>query len=265
MKRRIRVVQQILQEKGYYSGSIDGIAGPLTMQGLARIDGIDSRLPKTRQITTFIQMEANERGIDAGPVDGLWGPRTNAAFDELVYRIENGEPSPVWRPDEIEVKNPNRWPLQRTSEFHELYGERGKRQTMLDFPYPMRLSWDLRVRCRRTQCHEKVYDSLGRILQNVKEIYGERSIRELHLDHFGGCLNVRRVRGGGSSWSMHSWGIALDFDTRRNQLGWGRKRAALAHPDYNDWWKCWEEEGWISLGRKRNFDWMHVQAARLPE
>ena len=25
----------------------------------------------------------------------------------------------------------------------------------------------------------------------------------------------------------------------------------------------WEEEGWISLGRARDFDWMHVQAARL--
>jgi len=264
MKRRIRVVQQLLQEKGNYSGSIDGIAGPVTMKGLARIDGIDSRLPKTRQITTFIQMEANERGIDAGPVDGLWGPRTSAAFEDLAYRIENGEPAAAWRPDEISVPNPNNWPVQHTPEFYEFFGNRSSRQTMLDFPYEMKLSWDLRQKCRRTRCHERVSDSLARILQNVKEVYGEENIKRLHLDHFGGCFNNRVMRHG-TSWSMHAWGIALDFDTRRNLLRWGRDRAAFAHPDYNDWWKCWENEGWISLGRKRNFDWMHVQAARLPE
>lgn len=264
MKKRIKLVQQILKEKGLYDGSIDGIAGPITMNSLSQIEGIDSDLPKTRQVTTFIQMDANERGIDAGSVDGLWGPQTNSAFLELAYRLEYGMPSPEWRPDEIEVQNPNRWPVQHTSEFREFYGERGTRQVMLDFPYPMRLSWDLRTQCKRTQCHENVYDSLGRILQKVKEIYGESSIRQLHLDQFGGCLNMRMIRGG-NSWSMHSWGIALDFDHKRNALHWGRDRAAFAHPDYNDWWKCWEDEGWISLGRKRNFDWMHVQAARLPE
>lgn len=264
MKRRVRVVQQILHEKGYYNGSIDGIAGPKTMRGLVQIEGIDRSLPKTRQITRFIQIYANERGIGVGPVDGLWGPRTNAAFEELAYRLEHGMPSPVWRPDEIEIQNPNRWPVQRTAEFHEFYSERGSQQKMLEFPYPMRLSWNLRIPCNQTQCHEKVYDSLGRILQKVKEIYGENSIRELHLDHFAGCLDLRPIRGGRRA-SMHSWGIALDFDHRRNALYWGRDRAAFAHPDYQDWWKCWEDEGWISLGRKRNFDWMHVQAARLPE
>jgi len=64
---------------------------------------------------------------------------------------------------------------------------------------------------------------------------------------------------------MHAWGVALDFDPNRNQLNWGRDRASFSHPDYDNWWKCWEEEGWISLGRKRNFDWMHIQAARLTE
>ena len=40
-------------------------------------------------------------------------------------------------------------------------------------------------------------------------------------------------------------------------------RFAFARPEYNMWWKLWEEEGWVSLERQRNFDWMHVQAARL--
>ena len=40
-------------------------------------------------------------------------------------------------------------------------------------------------------------------------------------------------------------------------------RPRLAQPDGETFWKLWEDEGWVSLGRARNYDWMHVQAARL--
>ena len=125
MKKRIKLVQQILKEKGLYDGAIDGIAGPITMKGLSQIEGIDSRLPKTRQITTIIQMDANERGIDAGPVDGLWGPQTNAAFKELEYLFEFGEPQPPWRPEKIEV--PNTQPMAGTANRRALSIFRGER------------------------------------------------------------------------------------------------------------------------------------------
>ncbi|MCF8078467.1 MAG: hypothetical protein K9K88_04215 [Desulfobacterales bacterium] len=46
-------------------------------------------------------------------------------------------------------------------------------------------------------------------------------------------------------------------------LKWGRDRAHFARTEYDAWWRLWEEEGWVSLGRQRNFDWMHVQAAQL--
>jgi hypothetical protein len=96
----------------------------------------------------------------------------------------------------------------------------------------------------------------------VLQHYGPDKVRQLGLDLFGGCLNVRKMRGG-SAWSMHSWGIAFDFDPDRNQLKWGRDRAVFARPEYQKWWELWEEEGAVSLGRARNFDWMHVQFASL--
>ena len=68
---------------------------------------------------------------------------------------------------------------------------------------------------------------------------------------------------GGTKPSTHSWGIALDWYPSRNKLRWGRDRASLAAPDCDDWWRIWEAEGWVSLGRSRNFDWMHVQAAKI--
>lgn len=264
MKKRIRIVQQLLQERGLYDGIIDGIAGPVTMRGLARFEEINRRWSKNRQLIGLIQIAANEKNIDAGPVDGLWGPQTQAAFEELSFMLEHGEVQTVWRPEEITVSNPNDWPLQHSPEFYQFYGERGSGLITVNLPYEMKFSWYRYTRVRRIACHEKVSESLLRVLQKVRDTYSEAEIKQLRLNNFGGGYNNRKMRNG-SLWSMHAWGIAFDFDPDRNQLTWGRDKAAFSHPDYDNWWRCWEEEGWISLGRRRNFDWMHVQAARLPE
>lgn len=92
--------------------------------------------------------------------------------------------------------------------------------------------------------------------------YGDDGIEEIGGNLFGGCYNCRKMKGG-SSWSMHSWAIAIDFDPGRNQLKWSHLQARLAKPDAVRFWELWEAEGWLSLGRARDFDWMHIQAARL--
>lgn len=262
MKERIEIAQRILKDKGYYKGKLDGDAGPQTKAAIKLFKEVNASWPLTRQITIIIQLGAKEHNIDPGPADGYWGQRTNSAFEHLKYLFKHGTSEPPWRPEEKTSVNPNNWPIQNTPEFHDFYGEKGTNLVIIDFPYEMKISWDLRIKVRRTTCHAKVADSLGRVLTKVKEIYGEEEINRLSLNNYGGCFNMRRMRGG-SQWSTHSWGIALDFDPSRNQLKWGRDQASFAHPDYNDWWKCWEEEGWVSLGRERNFDWMHVQATKL--
>ena len=68
---------------------------------------------------------------------------------------------------------------------------------------------------------------------------------------------------GGSSWSMHSWGVAVDLDPDRNRLRWNSSKAYLARDEYKPFWKIVESEGWTSLGRERNYDWMHFQSAHL--
>ena len=103
---------------------------------------------------------------------------------------------------------------------------------------------------------------VAEVLEKVHAHYGEAEIRRLRLDVFSGDYNPRRKRGG-SSWSMHAYGIAYDFDDINNQLSWRADRASFARPEYEDWWRIWEEEGWVSLGRSRDFDWMHIQAARV--
>ncbi|MEX2564906.1 MAG: M15 family metallopeptidase [Cyclobacteriaceae bacterium] len=260
MKKKIRIIQELLQQKGLYRGRVDGIFGPATLGALNQVSGLNNAWPNTRKMTAFIQMAANEKGIDAGPVDGFWGQRTQYAFDELTFLLENNKRREPWRPDE--VVSANRWPRQGSAEFNEFYGPRGSQLVTMSLPFVFKIAWDLRFRARRITCHQKVAESLLKVLENVRDKYGEEDINALRLNHFGGCYNNRLMRGG-TQWSTHAWGIALDFDPARNQLTWGRDKAALAHPVYEEWWKCWEEEGWVSLGRQRNFDWMHVQAAEV--
>ena len=154
----------------------------------------------------------------------------------------------------------NLWPRQ--ADVFRYYGQPGEHQTTLVLPFPMKVAWDKAHLIAKFSVHEKVHDSAKRCFARIADAYDEKKRAALGLDLWGGCLNVRKMRGG-SSWSMHSWGIAIDFDPERNTLKWSKAKARLAKPDCVAFWKIWEEEGWISLGRARDYDWMHVQAARL--
>jgi len=65
-----------------------------------------------------------------------------------------------------------------------------------------------------------------------------------------------------SAWSTHAWGIAIDWFPGQNKMHWDSRKASLAHPDLDAWWALWEQEGWLSLGRTEDRDWMHIQAAK---
>lgn len=151
------------------------------------------------------------------------------------------------------------WPTQ--AEVPNFYGAVGQNQVRYTPPYTFYL-YDTRQVIKSISLHEHVVESADRVFQAVLAAYGEAEIDRLRLNRFFGSLNVRAMRGG-NTYSMHSWGIALDFDANRNQLRWDHTRAAFAKPEYEQWWQCWEAEGWTSLGRERDYDWMHVQAAYL--
>jgi hypothetical protein len=112
--------------------------------------------------------------------------------------------------------------------------------------------------------HKLVCASALRAMEQIWIAYGknQKTMDDLGLSIFGGSYNFRLMRGG-SRLSMHSWGIAIDFDPARNQLHWPQAKARLGRSDCTPFWEAWEKEGWVSLGRKKNYDWMHIQAARL--
>lgn len=144
-------------------------------------------------------------------------------------------------------------------EIIDFYGEPGENQVRLYLPYPMKLSWDKSKTIKSFYCHEKVKDSLFEILKSTLAYYGIEEIERLGLDIWGGCFNVRKKRGG-DTFSLHSWGIAIDLDPDNNRLKWKSDKAHFAKSEYDMFWTFVEENGWKGLGRSRNFDWMHIQA-----
>jgi hypothetical protein len=228
----LRSIQEALKGLGLYTDTVDGRNGPKTkaaVRAFQRINGLYQ--------------------------DGIAGKNTLAKL--FPAPIPDRDVAPK-QPIPATIKPV--WPRQ--SECTRFYGAVGTNQTSLILPYPMKIAWDLRKTVKTITVHQKVHDSAKRCFDRIADAYSPEKRSEIGIDLFGGSLNVRKMRGG-SAWSMHSWGIAIDFDPSRNQLQWGRDKARLAKADCNTFWRIWEDEGWVSLGRLRNYDWMHVQAARL--
>lgn len=155
--------------------------------------------------------------------------------------------------------NFNNFPVETEENLLDFYGEVGLNQKEIILPYP-HYYWENNKLIRSYLCHAKVHDSLLRVLTNVFGHYGIEEIKRLRLDIWGGCLYMRAIRGG-TRFSTHSWGISVDYDPINNQLDWGKDKALFSKPEYEKWWEFWEKEGWFSLGRNCNYDWMHIQAA----
>lgn len=85
------------------------------------------------------------------------------------------------------------------------------------------------------------------------------------ITSFGGCFNIRNIRGSGQQ-SLHSFGYAVDFNTKDNPLGKTREQclAAGLTPFTETFVRCWEATGWEWGGRWNRFDGMHFQPARMP-
>lgn len=145
-----------------------------------------------------------------------------------------------------------------TQQIIEKYGEPGANQVYCKLPYKMKLAWQPDVTISRFSCHEQVKEQLETIFDQTLACYGSFGIEQLGLDLFGGCLNIRKMRNG-SRMSVHSWGLAVDLHPTKNRLRWGKDKAAFAQPEYNTFWEIVEEHGGYSLGRIKNYDWMHFQ------
>jgi len=103
-----------------------------------------------------------------------------------------------------------------------------------------------------------IADDFLAVFNDLLKHYGLEKIQELGIDLFGGCFNFRAMRGG-SDYSRHSWGIAIDLDPERNKLRETSKTARFARPEYKPMIDIFYKHGFIGLGPEQNRDWMHFE------
>lgn len=274
-RSHIRVIQEKLTETGHYTGAIDGLRGAKTHAAVAAgIGTLGKGTPEgfsgwseKRKTIAYLQAFAHAEGIDAGAIDGLWGPQTAFAADALEEKRSTGEITNFHDLGPVKTGNPHGFPDETRSQsaLVAFYGQPGSnsfRPPLVKVPVP----WTLKIAWNKSQLrsflwvHEKCADSLKTVLARIDAAYSADQISDLGIDLFGGDYAPRKMRGA-NRHSLHGWGIAYDFDPERNQLKWNSARARLGQRDAVPFWEAWEAEGWCGLGRVRNYDFMHVQAA----
>lgn len=151
--------------------------------------------------------------------------------------------------------------MLKTSEIIAKYGQPGTANLVqMALPYPMRIAWDPKVTVNKIQVHKLVAPKLRAVFDELLATYGLKEIQRLGIDLFGGCYNYRKQRGG-SDWSRHAWGIAVDLDPARNQLKQTSKTAQFAKPEYKKMIEIFYKHGFKGLGPEKNYDWMHFEIA----
>jgi hypothetical protein len=128
----------------------------------------------------------------------------------------------------------------------------------IKLPYPMRLAWDKNTKVTTMRCHQLVAENFKAVFNDLLAHYGLAEIQRLGIDLFGGCFNFRAMRGG-SDYSRHSWGIAIDLDPERNLLHETKKTARFARPEYKPMIDIFYKHGFVSLGVEKDYDWMHFE------
>jgi len=261
-----RTLQNALQSQGHYHGRIDGIIGPQSHgainEFLSKHGHSNRGWSKSRSIIAAKQLVCKLAGIEVGSIDGFMGPQTRYAFEVFAGKDVSTEEARKPRPDDRLPVQSNRWPRQTESELRSFYGNPGENHTMIDLPFTMKIAWNKRQKINRFTINSRCAESALRCFERIAATYDARQRADLGIDLFGGCYNNRNMRGS-NRMSTHAFACAIDFSPEENQLRWDSSRARLAQPDAIPFWQIWEDEGWISLGRARNFDWMHVQSARI--
>ena len=133
--------------------------------------------------------------------------------------------------------------------------EQGTYLTTIVLPYPF--VYDGKP-VSKMRCHKLIADKFLAVFNDILAHYGLAEIQRLGIDKYGGCFNYRKMRGG-TQLSRHSWGVAIDLDPQRNLLKETSATTRFARPEYKPMIDIFYKHGFVSLGREKNYDWMHFE------
>jgi len=187
------------------------------------------------------QIQKMQRRIGVVP-DGFWGPRSQARCRDHLRQM---------------MPAPNPWPYSTQEALREFYGQPGDESNLvvIEFPFPMFYAGK---RVLKSRCHLKVAASLKRILTEIGNLYSnEKEIIE-EAEDYGGIFNFRHKRGG-TTYSVHSWGAAIDLDADDNSF---KDTWPLKADMPLEICEAFAKEGWTSAGPFWGFDGMHHEACK---
>lgn len=138
--------------------------------------------------------------------------------------------------------------LVTSSECLKLLGSPYSEKTMVLFDVPSEL--EIGVIPKKIYCNRLLVKPLIKALTNIKD----RGLSE-HLLTWDGCFNIRSKRGA-STYSLHSWGLAIDINSAYNRFGC----VPTMDPRLV---KCFTDAGFHWGGEWNRPDGMHFQLASL--
>tara|TARA_R100001086_G_scaffold236154_1_gene159469 strand:- start:2730 stop:3200 length:471 start_codon:yes stop_codon:yes gene_type:complete len=146
---------------------------------------------------------------------------------------------------------------------HSRYGKPGDWANFVHLPLPFPLNVPDAVgkvhKWSKMWCHKKVADNFLAAYSCVLDKYGQDKISQLHIDQFGGCVMVRKMRGSKRKWSSHAWGIAADHFPLANGLRTPWAESAFAQPEYLPFIEIMYEHNFINYGIEKGYDAMHFE------
>ena len=249
----------------------DGDLGPNTLEAIKKATTFTTD-NKDKLITAFIQETYNKKNPEMKlVVDGIFGAMTDYAIGELAgtAKSSSSKPSGSYTDLKAQVEAtpiilPS--PLPRRATFDtkvatlghptKINQSQGKFLKRIKFThYDMFYAGS---KTSSTLVHVKAVDNFYAAFEGVAKAYDKASIAELKLNDYGGCYNYRKIRGG-SAFSSHSYGTAIDLNAGDNRMRSDHTKARFASMEYLDFFKAFYAAGFQSLGIKSDFDWMHLE------
>lgn len=241
----------------------DGLIGPNTLKAICNKLNLDYSSDKKTCIKTIQKYVGST-------ADGIWGPKTEAS---VLAKLGGDDAVPMSELDKLKQKYIDK-PINITkiNYKHDLvtqselrsgksaFGKVGCEDNLVNVKVPENypLKYDGQ-RVKTIRIHKLVADRLEAALNDVINHYGE-DIEKVAPGAcvYDGSYNYRKTTGG-SSYSVHSWGVAIDFDAANNSYSMHEPNARLSKPEYKPFLDIFEAHGFHWLGRRNDYDWMHGQ------
>ena len=182
------------------------------------------------------QITELQRHVGTTP-DGYWGRNSIAACKAHLSKL---------------MPSISPWPKTSSRLLAQFYGSAGDESNLVNLPVTgLKVKYDGQT-VRTVRCNSRVSESLGRIIKELSIHHPEV------LADYNGCFNFRRMRGG-SSYSLHAYGAAIDFmaGSNGNRTSWPSSASMPITV-----MEIFAREGWLPAGAFWSRDAMHFQATQ---